>query len=565
VALKAPSTVGTSLTWTLPATDGGSGQVLCTNASGVLGWRNTFVLSGNTGDILYNNGSNGITTTACFSYKQNSLSFPYDNIWLIRSTDTSSDSSYYNNNLLIGVLGCVSSLMGITAENNNIIGGGWYVSTTNNSEMKNNNSVGGFAYSVNQSFGGNENNSIGVLCSSRIGNNNVFMFKENSLNATETSRRIYGSCNVYIGTEGRLSACRDFNYDGDQNIGIGGSILGNVNFVTLGATGSDNIAIGRCISYCDGICSPAPTRVYRNIVVANDGLSGVGDICDNIMIGSCKFTCFSGKNCNNIAIGAYAMARNSCARNWIAIGIGAGRDCHSASTQYGISAGVPAGTYCNNIYIGCGSGQFNYPNAACANITGLAVDVGSFNTAIGSDSFGATTTTRVGCYNLAIGHYTGSNANYCFGTAIGCGNYIYATNTLKIGNDVTNTAITGNVVTSSDCRNKTDVRPTIWGLDFINALRPVDYRWDHRSDYADGTPDGSKKGTRFHSGLLAQEVQAAADAAGEDFAGVIHWSYNGISQGPEEFGLKYDYFYAPLIRAVQELSVRTKQLEAQWR
>jgi len=38
VAFRAPATVAANVTWTLPATDGASGQVLATNGSGQLQW-----------------------------------------------------------------------------------------------------------------------------------------------------------------------------------------------------------------------------------------------------------------------------------------------------------------------------------------------------------------------------------------------------------------------------------------------------------------------------------------------------------------------------------------------
>jgi hypothetical protein len=38
VAFQAPATITSNVTWTLPATDGTSGQLLSTNSSGVLGW-----------------------------------------------------------------------------------------------------------------------------------------------------------------------------------------------------------------------------------------------------------------------------------------------------------------------------------------------------------------------------------------------------------------------------------------------------------------------------------------------------------------------------------------------
>ncbi len=57
IGFKAPDTVTTSVTWTLPAADGTSGQVLSTNASGVLSWASVSgsvsVGGTNNGDIQY--------------------------------------------------------------------------------------------------------------------------------------------------------------------------------------------------------------------------------------------------------------------------------------------------------------------------------------------------------------------------------------------------------------------------------------------------------------------------------------------------------------------------------
>jgi hypothetical protein len=50
VAFGAPASVTTSLTWTLPAADGTSGQVLSTNGSGVLSWGGG-ISDGDKGDI----------------------------------------------------------------------------------------------------------------------------------------------------------------------------------------------------------------------------------------------------------------------------------------------------------------------------------------------------------------------------------------------------------------------------------------------------------------------------------------------------------------------------------
>lgn len=80
VAFQAPNTVVTNVTWTLPATDGTSNQVLSTNGSGTLGWSSQTVLpdqAGNAGKYLFTNGTTtswqtsgggGITAGQSISY-----------------------------------------------------------------------------------------------------------------------------------------------------------------------------------------------------------------------------------------------------------------------------------------------------------------------------------------------------------------------------------------------------------------------------------------------------------------------------------------------------------------
>jgi hypothetical protein len=51
VAFQAPATIASNVTWTLPATDGSSGQALVTNSTGTLSWAtNSVSLTDNTSD-----------------------------------------------------------------------------------------------------------------------------------------------------------------------------------------------------------------------------------------------------------------------------------------------------------------------------------------------------------------------------------------------------------------------------------------------------------------------------------------------------------------------------------
>ena len=119
--------------------------------------------------------------------------------------------------------------------------------------------------------------------------------------------------------------------------------------------------------------------------------------------------------------------------------------------------------------------------------------------------------------------------------------------------------------TSSDARLKTDIETSDLGLDFVLSLRPVSYRWivgdriavPPADPEAPGARDTivDKPGVRRHYGLIAQELRDALD--GKDFAG---YCYDAQA---DEYSIRYGELIAPLIKAVQDLAARVKELEAQ--
>ena len=115
-------------------------------------------------------------------------------------------------------------------------------------------------------------------------------------------------------------------------------------------------------------------------------------------------------------------------------------------------------------------------------------------------------------------------------------------------------------IQTSDARKKTDVQDSDLGLAFINSLRPVSYKWilgQNVVEIDQVTGDKTitaQPGKRRHYGLISQEVKSALGE--KDFAGYIH------DEKADEFGLRYEQFIAPLIKAVQELSARVAELEA---
>ena len=74
-------------------------------------------------------------------------------------------------------------------------------------------------------------------------------------------------------------------------------------------------------------------------------------------------------------------------------------------------------------------------------------------------------------------------ANYGNTTALGAGAAVTGTNQVQLGNATTTTYAYGAVQDRSDKRDKTDVHNSDLGLEFIQKLRPVKFRWDYRDDY----------------------------------------------------------------------------------
>lgn len=176
--------------------------------------------------------------------------------------------------------------------------------------------------------------------------------------------------------------------------------------------------------------------------------------------------------------------------------------------------------------------------------------------------------------NIAIGYNSGNNSDAPnVSNSIGIGNdgYLNGTsNQVLIGNP--STVYIGGLKpwsTPSDKRIKRNIKEEVVGLDFIKRLRPVTYYKSIKAIQAitgdKETPDFSEKydvEKIKETGFLAQEVEAAAKAAGFNFSGV------GIPKKSNQmYTLSYELFVVPLVKAVQEqqtiIEAQKKELEDQ--
>jgi hypothetical protein len=123
---------------------------------------------------------------------------------------------------------------------------------------------------------------------------------------------------------------------------------------------------------------------------------------------------------------------------------------------------------------------------------------------------------------------------------------------------------------ASDKRDKTDVEPVKMGLEFINQLEPVTYRWDKRAKYIDKldptvdlnkvTTDGTHKENWLDVGFLAQDVEALEAKYGYLIEDETNLTTN-LSEDGKQYGLTYNKFTPMLVKAVQELSAKVEELE----
>lgn len=100
-----------------------------------------------------------------------------------------------------------------------------------------------------------------------------------------------------------------------------------------------------------------------------------------------------------------------------------------------------------------------------------------------------------------------------------------------------NTVFAVAVDTSSDRRIKNTIEDETLGLQFINQLKPVKYRFNHDSE-------------SIHHGLIAQDVKQLIDEQKVDDG-----KFGGISiDENDNHSLRYMEFIGPLIKSVQELT-----------
>lgn len=248
----------------------------------------------------------------------------------------------------------------------------------------------------------------------------------------------------------------------------------------------------------------------------------------------------------------------------------------TATTSYGrnSAASATAGAFTGNLVIGNNSAtslSTGHNNVVSGNQSALSLASGTFNTFVGN----ATGFVMNGDGNTALGFAaayswgsTGNN-NTCVGsgaggTAVpstysGSNNTLLGYNASPSSNSVSNEITLGNssiatiraqvtsITALSDERDKTDIEPLEYGLDFVNELNPVSFTWNMR--------DGAKVG-ELDFGFIAQQLAEVEDKHEADRLKLT------LRTNPEKLETTPGRLIPILVKAVQELSAKVEELEA---
>ena len=380
--------------------------------------------------------------------------------------------------------------------------------------------------------------------------------------------KTFGTDSIMVGDDstGTISGA---NYNTALGVDVfaaltSGTINTAVGYQALTAltTANGNTGIGRKALAAD-------TSGANNTAVGADALIANTTGSQNVAIGVVALDANTTAN-NNIAVGYQALTANTTGTPNIGIGYAAGKaittggqNCligneagqaittASQTTCIGNSAGYAASAALESLFVGYAAG--------------VAVTTADDSTLLG---WYVAPTLTTGHQNTIVGasadvSASGGTKQNVFGwdvTASG-------DNTFTFGAQSTDTTCTNGSTTwsnPSDVRLKEDIQDEVVGLDFINQLRPVTFRWKkekdvpedmitYKADSEERVMDG-----KYNHGFIAQEVKEVIDNTPNIKEGFDMWSEDD-ADGRQRIG--ESALIPMLTKAIQELSAKVEDLE----
>lgn len=235
-------------------------------------------------------------------------------------------------------------------------------------------------------------------------------------------------------------------------------------------------------------------------------------------------TALTGSLIGNTSIGQGAAPSLTTGRVNTVVGNGAAISLTSGNSNIIIGASTVQGltTGTNNVAVGLGAGF---------SIAGTA----SYNTFLGNE-------TGINGYST----FTGSNLSLIGNGANPSSSSV--SNEITLGNSSISTlrCQVTSITALSDERDKADIAPLEYGLDFVNQLNPVTWTWNTR--------DGAKVG-ELDFGFIAQHLAEVEDKHNAERLKLT------LRENPEKLEATPGRLIPILVKAIQELSAKVEELE----
>jgi len=262
----------------------------------------------------------------------------------------------------------------------------------------------------------------------------------------------------------------------------------------------------------------------------------------------------------SIAIGTNTLQKDTGGEN-VAIGFEAGKNLTTGlrNMLLGSSTGAALTTGSSNVAFGS-TALLNCSD--CGGNTAIgresmeqSTSGGDNNTYVGYSSGYSNTT---GDNNSSIGFLSGYGVNGTLANTTGSNNTFIGYQSANTGSTISNTITLGNssiatiraqvttITSLSDIRDKTNVMPLNYGIDFIKKLNPVSFDWDMR--------DGGKIGIS-EIGFIAQELQQAQIDSQINIPNLVY------DINPDKLEASYGVLIPIMVKALKEQQALIDELK----
>lgn len=299
-----------------------------------------------------------------------------------------------------------------------------------------------------------------------------------------------------VNGESALIVPQDFRI-GDMTVGLGGGQINTntaigIDTLWRNTAGYNNVGVGRESLYFN-------LEGNRNVAIGPFTLRSNVNGGENVAIGNNAL--YNTREFFNIGIGSSALFTNNIGSENIGIGYKALYKTNSD----------------NNVGVGRRS---LYNNTE-----------GSANTGLGDNALSNSTT---GDNNIGIGYNAQASSPTVSGECV-----------LGDSNITTLRCNTSTISSLSDKRDKTDIKPSSFGLEYLLQLKPVDFLWKTR--------DGNAKDGTREIGFIAQDLLALEEKYNAPQLKTV------LQENPEKLEISMGRLLPPAIKAIQELNTKVEQ------